>query len=196
MTFSRLGRVMSDDQLPNSTNTSTEPTDERRLSKEDIAKHLADFKKLAEDMAALPDKVDRLMRSFFESAGSYVSKVMTIGYAGFFGIWAMTRTIMKPGPVLLTASLMLISISIFVANEIYNVSMLNKVAHGGGMEGIKGVTEHIGKLSATVRKYQGMQQWALRVTLAFACAAVLVMVYALVVDLWHVYLGIPEKAKP
>jgi hypothetical protein len=181
---------------------------------------LANMRRVADSMSAssqtiaklseLPEKLIPLLKQAIDSGSQYVSKIITVGYASFFAIWAMTRTYMTPGQVLLTAILMLISVAVFVANEVWNVAMLNRVLQmGSGIPNLppisqgkinnvteldarteamaaalKTAQEGLAHINVSTMRFQGLRRWALRVALVFAIGAVSVMVYALVNDLW------------
>jgi hypothetical protein len=151
--------------------------------------------KAAEAFAELPQKFEKVLAGTVDVANAYVSKMLTVGYATFFAIWALTKSYMSPAQVFLTALLMLVSVAIFVANEIFNITMINRVARAllsaeplktykDLAAKVEGIETELRSLSATATRYRGIQSGSLYTTLAFACGAVLVMVYALLVGLW------------
>jgi uncharacterized membrane protein len=179
-----------------------------------VADSFAASSKTMEKFAELPEKLTVVVKQAIDAGSQYVSKIITIGFASFFAIWAMTRTYMSSGQVLLTALLMLVSVVLFVANEIYNVTMINRVVrvHGdlreppetgskitsvGQMDALNeqmkaklaDVQSGLENINTAMTRFQGLQRWALRVALLFAIGAVVVMVYSLIRDLWIAYFG-------
>jgi hypothetical protein len=177
------------DPAPSKPNAMTEAERNR------IREMLVATSKTAELIAELPQKTEDALSKMINSANSYVSKVLTIGYASFFAIWAMTRTLMTPMEVFSTALLMLISVAIFVANEIYNISMLNRCAralavndplktHDALGAKMAEIADRLRGINLATTRYRGIQMGALVAAMATACAAAVVMVYALVSGLW------------
>ena len=61
----------------------------------------------------------RLYGALYEKAATYTNLILVVGYAGFFGLWSLTRLYLSKPQALLAASLMLLSLAIFVFFEVY-----------------------------------------------------------------------------
>jgi hypothetical protein len=61
----------------------------------------------------------RLSGELHDKAVAYNTVVMAIGYAGFFGLWSITKDYLTQRETLWAATLMLVSLSFFVFFEVY-----------------------------------------------------------------------------
>ena len=61
----------------------------------------------------------KLLSSSYSKAGAYTNMVLGLGYAGFFGLWALTKEYLTNDQVLWAALLMLISLLTFILFEVY-----------------------------------------------------------------------------
>lgn len=57
----------------------------------------------------------------YQNAMQYTNLVIVAGYAGFFGLWQITKDVLKPWEIRTTGALMAISLFCFIAFEIYKM---------------------------------------------------------------------------
>lgn len=164
---------------------------------------LKDLERLAESLKDFPERTERTMASLFEDSDSYLSKFIAIGYASFFAIWALVRQDMTPGQIFLTAVFMLISVTLYVFNEIVNAIHLNALSENWSKADANGNLQdrfdRFGDFSKRVtdqaKKYGRIRPFIFRLTLLFALLAVGTMLFALVADLWAAYVVDPRIVK-
>ena len=68
----------------------------------------------------------RLYTAHHGAARAYTSLITAVGYAGVFGIWSLTREHISPRLTLLTAVLLLISLSTFALFEVFRTFLVNR----------------------------------------------------------------------
>ena len=68
----------------------------------------------------------RLHAANHRAARAYTSLITAVGYAGVFGIWSLTREHISPRLTLLTAVLLLISLSTFALFEVFKTFRINR----------------------------------------------------------------------
>ena len=68
----------------------------------------------------------RLHAANHRAARAYTSLITAVGYAGVFGIWSLTRKHISPRLTLLTAVLLLISLSTFALFEVFKTFRINR----------------------------------------------------------------------
>ena len=61
----------------------------------------------------------KILSETFERSTNYTNLLLVAGYAGFFALWQVTRDLLSRRQVVVSALLMLLSITIFVVYEIY-----------------------------------------------------------------------------
>ena len=64
-----------------------------------------------------------------DRAVSYTNLVMTVGYAGVFGLWALTREYLTTRQTLWTAVFLLVSLSAFVLFEVWKAFLTSMYGH-------------------------------------------------------------------
>jgi|GEM_PF-1243133 len=62
-----------------------------------------------------------LVESTFTRARDYTNLLLGAGYAGFFGLWGLTKASLTPLTVFLSGALISLSLASFIAWELYNV---------------------------------------------------------------------------
>jgi len=62
--------------------------------------------------------------TLYEAGKAYVNTIISLGYAGFFGIWAFTKETLPESVATLVALLMGVSIILFVVFELYNILLV------------------------------------------------------------------------
>ena len=67
-----------------------------------------------------------LLSSSYSKAGAYTNMVLGLGYAGFFGLWALTKEYLTNGQVLWSALLIAISLFTFILFEVYKSFYLSQ----------------------------------------------------------------------
>jgi hypothetical protein len=67
-----------------------------------------------------------LLASTFNQARAYTNVLLAAGYAGFFGIWAFVRSYLTRGEVLWSALLVMVSLALFVAWEIFGMYLRSR----------------------------------------------------------------------
>jgi hypothetical protein len=63
----------------------------------------------------------KLFSTLYDKAAAYTNSIVIAGYAGFFGLWALTRRYFTRSIALTAALLITISLTIFVAFEIFKM---------------------------------------------------------------------------
>jgi hypothetical protein len=79
---------------------------------------------IVENLARAQATNEAMTAGFMDQARSYHNTVVTIAYAGFFGIWAFTRDVLPPTASVTVAALMGGSIVFYVLFEIINMLFL------------------------------------------------------------------------
>jgi hypothetical protein len=123
--------------------------------------------------------------------------IITIGYGSFFAIWALAKTHMEAGEVLLTALLMLLSVLLYIGNELYNALLFRKItdimpsieaadpaAINAWFDALKKWAEKSQWILARVNYLRPSIMWG---ALVFAVMAVAVMLWALLSCLLNDY---------
>lgn len=89
-----------------------------------ISPHLPTQSEAASQRAAVAELLNvqvKLINALYDKAAAYTNLIMIAGYAGFFGIWQMAKDHLGASQVLWSALLMLASVSVFVAFEVYKI---------------------------------------------------------------------------
>lgn len=124
-----------------------------------------------------------LLAAPYERLTAYVNSVAIVGYASFFAIWAFTRDLMSPRLNRAAALLMLISCSVFVFWEVWqmymNARQVDKIA-GALQRAAKPGTGPIEELAriAPDKALLRARLWALQVYISAGTAVVAVALMA------------------
>lgn len=70
------------------------------------------------------DTLIKVQSALFEKAQAYTRIIIGLGYAGFFGVWAGTRSHMPPSEMVWSALLVTLSLFFYVAYEVYQMIVL------------------------------------------------------------------------
>lgn len=65
----------------------------------------------------------KLYGAMYDKAGTYTNLITALGYAGFFGLWSLTKPYLTERQALWTASFMLVSLAVFVLFEVYKAAV-------------------------------------------------------------------------
>ncbi len=83
--------------------------------------------KKQEDVAqAIIDSQIKIISALYDKATAYTNLIIIGGYAGFFGLWSLTKDYLSKEQVLWTALFMAISLVSFVFFEIYKMIITSK----------------------------------------------------------------------
>ena len=94
------------------------------LDEEDVNKIQS---KLAENYSIMQAQIDEQTRNIFDRTRDYNNTVVTIGYAGFFAIWAFTRDVLPTSVTIHVALAMGVSILLFVIFVVIDMLFLTYV---------------------------------------------------------------------
>lgn len=72
----------------------------------------------------------KILSETFERSTNYTNLLLVAGYAGFFALWQITRDLLSRRQVVVSALLMLLSITIFIVYEIYRSLYASIYLHG------------------------------------------------------------------
>jgi hypothetical protein len=164
--------------------TSMEPTTEQ------VAQELAEMKHEA-SVKEMFDLQVKVFSTLYDKAVAYTNLIVIAGYAGFFGLWSLTRPYLTK-PIALTAALLLaISLTIFVAFEI--VKMVNsslasmRRARAFASEGdgtpetfVKNLKAHEAANLRDDLRIARFWPWSLTITLFFGIAGILTLLSAFI----------------
>ena len=140
--------------------------------------------------------IRQLFEKLPETALTYVTKILSIGYAGIFAVWWITREVLSPTQNLIVGLSMILSVVTFIGNEVLNVSMFNRIANAGAAnavpvmrdaDALKKFAESLVPILQSQLKYKVIRTWALRISLLLAGIGSSVIVYAIVVGLIEQY---------
>ena len=165
------------------------------LSREAFIKQLEILRQHQEAAGAMFPQMERMLLAFFQASSEHVRVVVTIGYASFFAIWALTAAYMSPGQRLWAAVLMIVSVGSFVANEIMNVVAFNRMGEamreqiGSGKlsDQLREIQTFTTRMTKELQLIKRFRPSLLGTSLLSGLLALLVMVDALVSGLWMVY---------
>lgn len=73
----------------------------------------------AEEREHLVEQQIKLLSASYDKAMAYTNLIILAGYAGFFGLWNLTKGLLSPCQEAFSALFMLCSLTIFVVFEIY-----------------------------------------------------------------------------
>jgi hypothetical protein len=68
----------------------------------------------------------KIVTATFEKAAAYTNLMLIGGYAGFFGLWSMTKEFLSKHQVLWAALLVLISLTLFIVFEVVKMIVITK----------------------------------------------------------------------
>lgn len=162
---------------------------------EKAAEFKKSFMEAAEFFKDFPERSEKMLESMFEASNAYLSKFITIGYASFFGIWALVRNEMTGGQALVTALFMLISVSLYVCNEIWHAIHWNALSgkwtaatgKGSAQKNVDNFQNLSKDVQAAMKAHGRMRPSIFRLILIFAALAVITMLFALITNLWALY---------
>jgi len=69
----------------------------------------------------------RIISGVYEKANAYTNLITVAGYAGFFALWQLTKENLTRTQSLVSALLMVVSITIFVIFEIYKAHYTSRL---------------------------------------------------------------------
>ncbi|QBK30549.1 hypothetical protein [Roseitalea porphyridii] len=74
------------------------------------------------------DSIDATSAKIFENARNYYTLLTSVGYAGFFAVWAFSRSYLPENAQIATGLLIAISILTFITYEIFQIVYLQYAA--------------------------------------------------------------------
>lgn len=134
-----------------------------------------------------------LLSSSYSKAGAYTNMVLGLGYAGFFGLWALTKEYLTNIQVLWSALLMAISLLIFILFEVYKNFHISQSLLGleSAVSDPQNFRQKISRWKSeshvkTIRfgKIWSSVFWA---TVATGMGGALILIYAFIVNLFKLY---------
>jgi hypothetical protein len=137
----------------------------------------------------------KVFSAVYEKARTYTNLVIVAGYAGFFGLWSLTREYLAPRSALIAAALMGISIAGFVFFEIAQMIFTTIVSQRKAKVLFRGeptvtapdLLSNLRDLDATnMRAALFMAQWwvwTLIPTVAFGLAATVLLLTCFVIGI-------------
>lgn len=127
----------------------------------------------------------------WSSAVAYTNFVIVAGYAGYFGLISMTKDYISPVSLVLSSLLLLISMTVFVFNEIFKVMSNTLHYYSKYMEGKNKIID--GLENATVDQdlcdIRNHKVWfvCFILSVVFGISAVIVLFYSIVATIIHCY---------
>ena len=99
----------------------------------------------------------RLFGALFDKAAAYSNLILAVGYASVFAVWSAVREHLQPIDERLSGALLLVSLSAFVAYEIYKV-LLVSLATRKRAKALSGSVEQLSSnVDAFVAKLEAME---------------------------------------
>ncbi|WP_324015562.1 hypothetical protein [Aeromonas hydrophila] len=127
----------------------------------------------------------------WSSAVAYTNFVMVAGYAGYFGLISMTKDYISPVSLVLSSSLLLISITVFVSNEIFKISSNTLHYYSKHMEGKNKIVDGLrnAKVDQDLCDIRNHKVWfvCFILSVVFGIAAVIVLFYSIVATIIHCF---------
>jgi hypothetical protein len=152
----------------------------------------AEDKRAAEELIQIHEKI---LTAAYDKAAAYTNLIFIGGYAGFFGLWQLTKDHLAKAQVLWAALFMLMSIITFVLFEVWKMYYSSRGLLGLGrimsdpenQKSIKNLLAEIEKHSAEERKrviwFGRVWHVALIVALFTGLAAAAILCWAFVMGL-------------
>ena len=136
-----------------------------------------------------------LLSSSYSKAGAYTNMVLGLGYAGFFGLWALTKEYLTNGQVLWSALLMAISLLTFILFEVYKSFYISQ-----SLLGLERAVSDPQNFRQKILQWQSESHtktirfgkiWSsiFWVTVVTGIGGALILMYAFVVTLFALYAG-------
>jgi len=70
----------------------------------------------------------KLYSALYDKSTAYTNVIIAVGYAGFFGLWSLTKPSLPNALATIAASLMSMSLAIFVLFEVYKITTVGRAA--------------------------------------------------------------------
>ncbi len=80
------------------------------------------------DQKQFLSELSGIQKALFDYASNYTKLVLGVGYAGFFGAWAGTRSNLRPTEVVASALLVCLSLLAYVAHEVAQARAMSRAA--------------------------------------------------------------------
>ena len=156
-------------------------------------------RKLQEQKKEILDSQIKLASALYDKSIAYTNLVIMAGYAGFFGLWSVTKDNLTPKQVLWSALFMVISLSSFVffevAKMIFNSCfMLSKNSALKRLSGaqnldeiIKIFKEHDKTIESRSVKFAHFWVFALIIIIPTAVFGASILMYSFIVNLLALY---------
>lgn len=156
-------------------------------------------RKLREQKEEIIDSQIKLASAIYEKAIAYSNLIFMAGYAGFFGLWSLTRNVLTTKQVLWSALFMAISVSVFVFFEVVNMiftscfmlsrnSAINKLSDAQDIESIiKLLREHDKTMKS--RQVKSSIFWVVTniIIIPTAILGASILMYSFIVNLLALY---------
>jgi hypothetical protein len=156
-------------------------------------------RKLQEQKKEILDSQIKLASALYDKSIAYTNLVIMAGYAGFFGLWSVTKDNLTPKQVLWSALFMIISLSIFVFFEvgkmIFNSCFmlsrncaLKKLPAAQNVDEIRNIlNEHDKTTKSRGVKFTYFWVFALIIIIPTALIGVSILMYSFIVNLLALY---------
>jgi len=145
------------------------------------------------------DSQIKIASAIYEKAIAYIHLIIMAGYAGFFGLWSLTRNLLTTKQVFWSALFMTISVSVFVFFEVVQMiftscfmlsrnSVINKLSDAQDIESIiKLLREHDKTTKSKNVKFAAFWAIANIIIIPTAIFGASVLMYSFIVNLLALY---------
>ena len=158
-----------------------------------------DNRKLQDMIGERNDYLIKLASTMFDKSKAYANLIIMAGYAGFFGLWSITKDSLTPKQVLWSALFILISLSSFVIfetvkmmfNARFMISIenpLKKLPNAQNIDDFLNILKDFDKTTES-RNMKFIRFWVIsnRITIPTALIGVSILMYSFIVNLLALY---------